>query len=133
MKIHYYPMIVSEVGDEMHGSFPDLPGLTAFGADWADLMHNAEIGAALHLDGMHEDGDSIPAPSALTAEPVDPEAEPEIARVMVRAPLPGKTVRMNVTIDDGLLAAIDAAAARRDQSRAGFLAAAARAALIGGG
>lgn len=46
----------------------------------------------------------------------------EAARILVRVALPGKSVRLNITLDEGLVAAIDRVA----KNRSGFLAEAAR-------
>ncbi|AWK88576.1 type II toxin-antitoxin system HicB family antitoxin [Azospirillum thermophilum] len=121
----YYPLILERTADGLHGSFPDVPGCIAFGASKAELVANAEAALALHFAGIVEDGDPIPAPSDLDAAAADPEVA-EAGRLLVRAELPGKAVRINVTLEEGLLAAIDAEARRRDTSRSGFLAAAAR-------
>lgn len=126
MAARYFPIILERTDDGLHATFPDFPGLTAFGATAADVVANAEAGLALHIAGMIEDGDAIPSPSDLDAVPVDQDAPPEAGRLLVRADLPGKAVRVNVTLDESLLAAIDAEARNRDTSRSGFLAAAAR-------
>lgn len=132
MATRYYPIILERVGTELHATFPDLPGLTAFGADAEDLLRHAEEGLALHIAGMVEDGTPIPPPSALDAAPVDEDAPPEAGRLLVRADLPGRAVRVNVTLDDGLLAAIDAEAKRRGTSRSGFIADVSRRELAAG-
>lgn len=126
MSSRYYPIILERTEDGLNATFPDFPGLTAFGVNAADVVAHAETGLALHIAGMIEDGDNIPEPSDIDAAPVDEEAPPEAGRLLVRADLPGRAVRVNVTIDEALLAAIDAEAKLRDTSRSGFLAAAAR-------
>lgn len=70
-------------------------------------------------------GDVIPDPTPLDRIDRDPEVD-EVARVLVRAELPGRTVRFNATMDDGLLTQVDRAAQVRGMSRSGFLAEAAR-------
>ena len=45
--------------------------------------------------------------------------------------LPGKTVRVNITLDEGMLGRIDRAAAAIGESRSGFLVSAARSRLAG--
>jgi predicted RNase H-like HicB family nuclease len=128
MPVRYYPAILERTSSGLHASFPDFPGCTAFGETFEDAAASAESGLALHLAGMVEDGDSIPQPSPLDGPPVDPEA-PEAGRLLVRVELPGRVVRVNITMDEGLLAAVDAAARQRETSRSGFLATAARRAL----
>lgn len=120
----YYPAII-ERGDEGFGVFfPDLPGCTSAG----DTMQEAALGAEEALNGhlavMAEHGDPIPAPSPIDAIERDPDVD-EAARILVRGERPGRAVRVQVTIDEGLLARIDRVASNRSR----FLADAARAAL----
>lgn len=120
----YYPAII-ERGDEGFGVyFPDLPGCTSAGATVQEAARNAEDALAGHLAVSTQHGDAIAAPSDLDAIERDEEVD-EVARVLVRADRPGKAVRLNITLDDGLIAAIDRVAS----NRSGFLADAARAAL----
>lgn len=121
----YYPIILERTDDGLHASFPDFPGCIAFGINKAAVAADAEAALALHLVGMVEDGATIPTPSDIDAVPTDPEVE-EAGRLLVRAELPGKAVRITITFEESLLAAIDAEATRRDTTRAGFLAGLAR-------
>lgn len=43
----------------------DLPGCVATGADRAQVERNIREAVALHLDGMREDGQPIPAPTTV--------------------------------------------------------------------
>lgn len=120
----YYPAVIDRSESGFGISFPDFPGCVAAGATLQETAINGEAALAFHLDGMREDGEAIPSPSALDAiQPV--EGADDVARVLVRANMPGKFSRIQVTLEDSLLAAIDAVAA----NRSGFLADAARAYL----
>lgn len=59
----------------------------------------------------------------------DPEVE-EFVRVLVRAELPRRAARLSITMEEDLLAAVDAAAGRARQSRSACLVDAVRAALL---
>lgn len=131
MPIRYYTAILERSSSGLHATFPDFPGCVTGGATYEEVAANAEAALALHLSGMVEDGDAIPEPTPLDIIPVDDEA-PEAGRILVRADLPGRAVRVNVTLEEGLLAAIDGEAKRRATSRSGFLAAAARRELAAG-
>lgn len=61
----------------------------------------------------------LPAP--LEAVERDPEVD-EFTRILVRAELPGRAVRVNMSIEKRLLAAIDASAQRMGKSRSAFVA-----------
>lgn len=127
MPVKYYPAVI-ERGTDIYGVFfPDLPGCTSAGTTIADAAAHAEEALNGHLRLLAEDGHSIPDPTPL--EQLAAQDCDEAARLLVRAELPGRSVRVNVTFDEGLLAAADAAAGRRGQSRSGFLADAVRQAL----
>lgn len=120
----FYPAIVERAGKGFSVFFPDLPGCTSAGATVQDAARNAEEALAGHLIVSAEHGDAVADPSELDALESDPDVD-EVARVLVRAERPGRSVRLNISLDEGLVAAID----RIAKNRSGFLAAAARAAL----
>ena len=120
----FYPAIVERAGSTYSVFFPDLPGLTSAGDTVQAATVAAEEALSGHLAVSAEHGDDIPAPSELDAIERDPEVD-EVARVLVRGERPGKIVRVQISMDDGLLARIDRVA----RNRSGFLADAARAAL----
>jgi predicted RNase H-like HicB family nuclease len=123
----YYPAIVERSSEGYGVFFPDLPGCTSAGATLQDAALNAEEALAGHLLVTLEHGEALPEPSNLDAVEHDPEVD-EVARILVRGERPGKSVRLNITMDEGLVAAIDRAA----PNRSGFIAEAARAALQSG-
>jgi predicted RNase H-like HicB family nuclease len=123
----YYPAII-ERGPEGFGViFPDLPGCVSAGATVQEAAVNAEEALNGHLAVAAEFGDAIPEPSAIDAIEVDAEVD-EVARLLVRGERPGKSVRIQVSIEEGLLARID----RKAKNRSRFIAEAARAALAAG-
>lgn len=116
-----YPAIVERAGNEFSVFFPDLPGCTSAGRTVSEAVLNAEDALAGHLLVSIEHGDEVSEPSDLGDIERDPEID-EVGRVLVRVELPGKSVRLNITLDEGLIAAIDKVA----KNRSGFLAEAAR-------
>jgi predicted RNase H-like HicB family nuclease len=127
MAVVHYPAIVERAGAGYSVFFPDLPGCTSAGTTIQEAARNAEEALAGHLIVSAEHGDAISGPSDLDAVSIDEDVV-EAARLLVRAERPGRAVRVNVTLDEGLLAAIDQIA----PNRSGFLADAARAALAAG-
>jgi predicted RNase H-like HicB family nuclease len=119
-----YPAIVEHAGQGFSVYFPDLPGCTSAGRTVMEAALNAEEALAGHLAESARHGEELPPASDLGTIERDPEVS-EIARLVVRAEKPGKAVRLNITLDEGLVAAIDRVA----QNRSGFLAEAAREAL----
>lgn len=114
---------VVEHGPEGFGVFfPEVPGCVSAGRTEKEVFANAEEALTGHLAELLSGGD--PLPVRLDNIPPDPEIE-EYCRLLVRVELPGKSVRLNITMDEGLVAAIDRVAGNRSS----FLAEAARAAL----
>lgn len=120
----YFPAIIERDAEGFGVFFPDLPGCVSAG----DTMQEAALGAEEALNGhlalLAEGGDAIPAPSDVDAIERDPDVN-EVARILVRGERPGKAVRVQVSIEEGLLARIDRVAANRSR----FLSDAARAML----
>ena len=102
--------------------FPDVPGCVSAGRTEEEVFANAEEALSGHLSEMVRAGDDLPQRS--DDIPPDPEVD-EYCRILVRVELPGKAVRLNITMDEGLVAAIDRVA----DNRSSFLADAARQAL----
>jgi predicted RNase H-like HicB family nuclease len=121
----YYPAIIERAADGYGVFFPDLPGCTSAGATVQDAAENAEEALQAHIDLAAEHGDPIPYPSAMDAIPCEPDVI-EVARVLVRADPPGRSVRVNITLPEDLLAAVDRYASRTGYSRSGLLAQAVR-------
>lgn len=122
----YYPAVIDRSASGFGVSFPDFPGCVAAGATVQEAAVNAEAALGLHLEGMGAGGDTIPPPSRL--EDIEHvEGAEDVARILVRAELPGKVTRVLLSLDESLVGAIDAIA----PNRSAFLADAARAALRG--
>jgi predicted RNase H-like HicB family nuclease len=123
----YFPAIIERSDDSADGYsvfFPDLMGCVSAGRTTQEAARNAEEAVNFHLVGMAEDGDIIPPPSEIDQIAIDHDVH-EVARILVRAELPGKKVRVNVMMDEFLLYAID----KVDKNRSRFIDQAARAAL----
>ena len=120
MERRYYPAQIEGDGNSYSLWFADFLGCVSAGETIAETIKGAHEALALHVAGMIEDGDDIPVASP-------PELEDgSVAVVMVGVTLPGKKKRVNVMLDEGLLAAIDAVA----ENRSRFLEKAARKELI---
>ena len=124
MAVAIYPAIIERAASGFSLFFPDLPGCVSAGATIQQAALNAEEALAGHLLISAQYGDAIADPTSLDMLAINPEIE-DVARILVRVDRPGKAVRINVTLDEGLVAAIDRVA----DNRSGFLADAARTAL----
>lgn len=58
-----YPAYLYYDEDGISVEFPDLPGCLPCGDTTEDALHNAKEAMGLHLYGMEQDGDEIPAPT----------------------------------------------------------------------
>lgn len=121
----YYPAIIERAKKGYSVFFPDLDGCTSAGRSQDEAARQAEDALRGHLALMVADGDEIPLPTSLDQIERDPDVD-EVARVLVRADLPGKAVRLNISLDEGLVASIDARASQLGMTRSAFLAAASR-------
>jgi predicted RNase H-like HicB family nuclease len=117
----YYPAIIERDADGYGVFFPDLPGCVSAGETAQEAALGAEEALSGHLAVMIEHGDALPDPSDLDAIERDPDVN-EVARILVRGERPGRAVRVQVSIEEGLLARIDRVASNRSR----FLADAAR-------
>ena len=111
-------------------SFPDVPGCISAGDTIDETIANGAEALAFHLEGMLEDGDAMPVPRSVEAIKADPTfgfefGEPHVIVLMPYAP-PSRTVRINVTMDEKLVEAIDKAAKSQGGTRSGYLAQLAR-------
>jgi predicted RNase H-like HicB family nuclease len=122
----YFTAII-ETGEEPGYSvfFPDLPGCASAGDTVEEAARNAEEALSLHLTGLIEEGEPVPRPTPPEQIGHDPDVS-EAARMLVRVELPGRSVRLNISMDEGLVAAMDQAAKQRQMSRSGLLSEAVR-------
>ena len=123
--VRYYPAIIEPAKDGFGVFFPDLPGCTSAGASLQEAARNAEEALQAHIDLTAEHGETLPEPSALDGLVIDADVV-VAARVLVRAEVPGRSVRVNITLPEELLTAIDRYAARTGHTRSGLLALAVR-------
>lgn len=125
----YIALIHKDPDSDYGVSFPDLPGVATAGSTLDEARTMAVEALALHLEGMVEDGEDIPAPSSMEEIMKDAENKKAVA-VLIEAPAaPIKTVRVNVTLPADALEEIDRYAESHGLTRSGFLAQAARKAM----
>ena len=111
-------------------SFPDFPGCVSVGAMIDDAVRQGSEALAFHVEGLVDDGEVIPSPRSIDAIKADPElADWRRDADLVLIPLlldRGSSRRVNISLDRGLLEAIDDEARQRRMTRSAFLASAAR-------
>ena len=127
----HYVGILDGSGEAWGVRIPDCPGAYGAGATAEQAIASAVAGLAAWAEATVKDGEPLPAPRPIAGILAHPDEAPktEDGEVAVLIPLlldSGRTVRANLTLDAGLLAAIDEAAALRGLTRSAFMASAAR-------
>lgn len=107
-------------------TFPDLPGCTAMGDTVDEAIANAQESLRAWVEATTALGTALPesrTADQLLREPEVRDALSEgavLSRVLLIRAL-GRTVKANMTLDSGTLAAIDAAAERLGVSRSALV------------
>ena len=110
---------------------PDLPGCTSGGGTTDEALRNTVEAVKLWAEDAIADGEVLPQPRSVETLRTEPEIAEAIAEGAALAIVPllldaGRPAKANLSIDAGLLAAIDEAAEARGLTRSAFLATAAR-------
>jgi predicted RNase H-like HicB family nuclease len=110
---------------------PDLPGCTAAGETIADVVADAIAAVREWILDAREDDDAIPQPRDMAALKADEHVAEALrdgsAFVMIPVLIDsGRPAKANLSLDSGLLEAIDDAARASGLTRSSFIATAAR-------
>ncbi|HZU89282.1 MAG TPA: type II toxin-antitoxin system HicB family antitoxin [Stellaceae bacterium] len=128
--LRVYPAIISKHEDTDYGVvFLDFPGCITTGETIREAAEMALEALSLHVEGMVENSEPLPEPSPPDAPLPDWLADlPDhtVARVLIPVEIRGRAVRVNITLDEGLLARLDKAARAEGETRSGFIARAVR-------
>ena len=124
MMIVYHAVVHKDEDSAWGVHFPDLPGCFSAADDLADVQANASAAVMLYLEG-----EKAPEPSAI--EKIRDMAADDLAEGAFLLAVPyvyvsNRPQRINISIDRGVLDAIDAAATSRKLTRSAFLTEAAR-------
>ena len=124
MMIVYHAIVHKDEDSAWGVHFPDLPGCFSAADDLADVQANASEAVMMYLEG-----EKAPEPSAI--EKIRDMAADDLAEGAFLLAVPyvyvsNRPQRINISIDRGVLDAIDAAATARKLTRSAFLTEAAR-------
>ena len=114
-------------------SFPDFPGAVSAGDTAEEAIRRGSALLSFHVAGMLEAGEALPRLRGLAELKADPDfIEDSEGAVMAYVPfdLQGRAVRVNLSLEETLLQAIDRSAEAVGQSRSGWIAEAARYRLL---
>jgi predicted RNase H-like HicB family nuclease len=101
-------------------SFPDFPGCITAGKTLDEASRLAAEALALHIQGMIEDGDTVPEPSKVDDIAADAAKHRAIA-FMVRVDSPDPTVRVNITARESQIERIDRLAEAAGMTRSAYM------------
>ncbi len=122
----YIAQLHKDPNSDFGVTFPDFPGCVTAANDLQTLQRNAAEALTLHIAGMVEDGDEVPLPTSLDDYTGNAENDPKLPILLVDVAVTApRAIRVNVTLPEDVLAAID----RVSGNRSRFLADAARAKL----
>lgn len=130
--MRYFTAVVHHDEGSAYGlTFPDLPGAFAASDDWAGIS----AAATEALDLWFEDQPDV-EPASLDDIRARADVAEEMAAGAVLMPVPyipadNAMERVNISIERGLLRAIDETAKARGMTRSSFLASSARRELVG--
>lgn len=114
--------IIHEENGTFGISFPDFPGCISGGATLDDAIAKGAQALAFHVEGMVEDGEALPELRSLDGiRTREPEWVAGGIAVAVPVELPGKSVRINISVDERALERIDRAAQAEGKTRSGYL------------
>ena len=119
-----YPVVLHKDPDSDYGvTVPDLPGCFSAGRSLDEALAMAKEAIELHLEGLIHEGQPIPHPGDIERHQQNPEFRGGTWALVAIDPagLRVNAKRVNITIPERVLAAIDRFARQRGQTRSGFL------------
>lgn len=107
-------------------SFPDAPGAIAVGGSVGEALEASRKALRSHINAMEDEGFSVPIAREIDEVLADPEFDEDRAEALLvasiaPAPKVGKSVRINISVDEFVLERIDAAAEKSGLTRSKFL------------
>jgi predicted RNase H-like HicB family nuclease len=132
----YLGIVEKDAGSAYGIWFPDMPGCFPATDEFDALPRAAAELLREHVEALERHGIAVPGPRPIAEVMADKEVRRSLkaGATTMLVPLladPGRTVRINVTVDRGLLEQIDEAADARGLTRSAFLAQAAREKIAG--
>lgn len=130
---HYLALVHKDENSAWGVTFPDFPGCFSAADNEAEIIPNAMEALALYLDPNFSE---LPKPSSVDELRIDADVAAELAQGAYLMAIPfffnsGRTERVNITLNKGLLQMIDQEAARRKMTRSAFIAQSAEKEVLG--
>ena len=129
MKV-YFAAVHKDEASDYTALFPGVPGCITAGASLEELAEMAQEALRGHLEVSRDFGDTLPEP--LTLAQAKNHEDGAGAEFFLAIPVDvetGRSLRLNITLPEGLVHGMDDYARRRGMSRSAFIAKAARQAM----
>jgi predicted RNase H-like HicB family nuclease len=129
--MRYAIVIHKDEGTDYGVTVPDLPGCFSAGATLDEALDMAHEAIGCHIEGLLLDGEAIPEPRQLEEHRANPDYAGGIWAVVEidLAAFDDEAERVNISLPRRVLTLIDRYATTHHESRSGFLARAALAAI----
>ena len=112
--MHYIAYLRKTRKSDYGVSFPDFPGCITAGGTLEEARRMVAEALALHVEGLLEDGETLPEPSTLDGLVRDPALKDAVAFLVPLDDNAGKAVRINITARQKQIKEIDRRAQLRD-------------------
>jgi predicted RNase H-like HicB family nuclease len=119
-----YPVVIHKDADSDYGvTVPDLPGCFSAGRTLDEALARAREAIELHVEGLLDEGQPVPKPGTIERHQRNPDYRGGTWAVVSMEPssLRLKAVRINVTVPERVLDAVDRFALEHGQTRSGLL------------
>ncbi|HUU10760.1 MAG TPA: type II toxin-antitoxin system HicB family antitoxin [Phycisphaerae bacterium] len=119
-----YPVVIHKDADSDYGvTVPDLPGCFSAGGTMDEALAMAREAIELHLEGLIEDGQPVPAAGRIEDYRTRREYRGGTWAVVTVDPadLRVKAKRVNITMPERILDAVDRFAEAENETRSGLL------------
>ena len=123
-----YPVVLHKEKNSDYGvTVPDLPGCFSAGQTVDEALDMAREAIELHLEGLIDEALPVPSPQTIEVHQTNPDFKDGTwALVKVdEASLRVKVIRINITLPERVLDAVDQFATQTGETRSGLLAKAA--------
>ena len=118
-----YPIVIHKDADSDYGvTVPDLPGCFSAGRTLDEALAQAREAIELHLEGLIEEGQAVPRPGSIEQYRGQRDyRDGTWAVVAIDDTLRGKVQRLNITMPERVVEAVDRFAAAHGETRSGLL------------
>jgi predicted RNase H-like HicB family nuclease len=136
MSTHYVAVIEKEPDSAFGVWFPDVEGCFSAGDTLEEAVANAAAALRQHTEALESAGRHLSAARSVDDVLRDKDVRAAVKKGAVLFAVPlladaGRTVRINISLDKGLVDQIDAAASTRGLTRSAFIAQATREKIAG--